>query len=109
MARRFDTRFFMAASPAGQSSYHDDNETVASMWVRPADAIQQFEAGELLLMPPTVTNLSFLDVHVSVSAAMESAWAVGTPPCILPKIRLTPEGRMVGIAMPTDPDYDSLP
>ena len=31
--RRFDTRFFVAASPAGQTSHHDDNETVASMWV----------------------------------------------------------------------------
>lgn len=38
-ARRFDTRFFMAASPAGQTFHHDDNETVASMWVRPADAL----------------------------------------------------------------------
>ncbi len=108
-ARRFDTRFFMAASPAGQTSHHDDNETVASMWVRPADALEQFEAGELQLMPPTVTNLRFLDAHSSVESAMEAAWAVGTPQCILPKIRLTPEGRMAGIAMPNDPDYDALP
>jgi len=108
-ARRFDTRFFMAASPAGQTSNHDDNETVASMWVRPADALERFEAGELQLMPPTVTNLRFLDAHTTVASAMGAAWAVGTPPCILPKIRLTAEGRMAGIAMPADPDYDSLP
>jgi 8-oxo-dGTP pyrophosphatase MutT (NUDIX family) len=37
-SRRFDTRFYMAASPVGQSSHHDDSETVASMWVRPVDA-----------------------------------------------------------------------
>ena len=107
-ARRFDTRFFMAASPAGQTSHHDDNETVASMWVRPADALELFEAGELQLMPPTVTNLRFLDAHASVASAMDAAWAVGTPQCILPKIRLSAEGRMTGIAMPNDPDYDSL-
>jgi hypothetical protein len=33
---------------------------------------------------------------------------VGTPPCILPKIRVV-DGRMAGIAMPGDADYDSLP
>jgi len=45
-ARRFDTRFFMAAHPAGQTSHHDDNETVASMWVRPADALARHD-GEI--------------------------------------------------------------
>ena len=108
-ARRFDTRFFMAASPAGQTSHHDDNETVASMWVRPADALARWEVGELQLMPPTVTNLRFLAAHPTVAAAMEAAWAVGTPPCILPKIRLDAAGRFVGVAMPGEPDYDDLP
>ena len=105
--RRFDTRFFVAASPVGQTSHHDDNETVASMWVRPADALARFEAGELQLMPPTIANLRFLEPHADVAAAMEAAKAVGTPRCILPKIRFE-AGRMVGIAMPGDPDYDAL-
>ena len=34
--RRFDTRFFLAASPPGQEGAHDDTELVHSMWVRPA-------------------------------------------------------------------------
>ena len=106
--RRFDTRFFMVAHPAGQTSHHDDNETVASMWVRPADALAQWEAGELQLMPPTVTNLRFLGEHETVHAAMAAGWAVGTPPCILPKIRLDAQGRLAGVAMPGDDDYDTL-
>jgi hypothetical protein len=106
--RRFDTRFFVAASPAGQTSHHDDNETVASMWVRPADALQRFQSGELQLMPPTVANLQFLGEHPTVEAAMAASWAMGTPQCILPKIRMV-DGRMAGIAMPGDADYDSLP
>ncbi len=105
--RRFDTRFFVAASPAGQTSYHDDNETVASMWVRPADALARFSAGELQLMPPTVANLSFLEACADVGAAMGAARAVGTPPCILPKLRII-DGRMMGISLPGDADYDSL-
>jgi 8-oxo-dGTP pyrophosphatase MutT (NUDIX family) len=105
--RRFDTRFFAAASPVGQSSHHDDNETVASMWVRPADALGRAAAGELQLMPPTMVNLRFLEAHASVEGAMTAARAVGTPPCILPKLRVI-DGRFAGIAMPDDPDYDSL-
>jgi 8-oxo-dGTP pyrophosphatase MutT (NUDIX family) len=106
--RRFDTRFFVAASPTGQSSHHDDNETVASMWVRPADALDRYEAGELQLMPPTIANLRFLGDHADVVAAMAASWAMGTPPCILPKLKVV-DGRMVGIAMPGDADYDALP
>lgn len=105
--RRFDTRFFVASSPAGQTSHHDDNETVASMWVRPADALERFQAGELQLMPPTVANLQFLGDHATVEVAMAAGWAMGTPPCILPKIKMV-DGRMAGVAMPGDADYDSL-
>lgn len=107
-ARRFDTRFFMVASPPAQHSQHDDSETVASMWVRPADALEAGARGELQLMPPTVANLQFLAGHDDVAAAMAAARAVGTPPCILPKIRMV-DGRMAGIAMPGDADYDALP
>lgn len=106
-ARRFDTRFFMVASPQGQTSYHDDSETVASMWVEPADALRRWREGELLLMPPTVANLGFLAAHGDVESAMVAARAVGVPPCILPKVR-SADGRVVGVSLPGDDDYDSL-
>jgi hypothetical protein len=77
------------------------------MWVRPADAVASFERGELQLMPPTITNLRFLQEHGDVATAMAASRAVGTPPCILPKIKMV-DGRMAGIAMPGDADYDSL-
>jgi 8-oxo-dGTP pyrophosphatase MutT (NUDIX family) len=105
--RRFDTRFFVAASPVGQTSHHDDSETVASMWVRPADALDRWQRSELQLMPPTVANLEFLHDHHDVQSAMAASRAVGTPPCILPKIRVV-DGRMAGISLPGDADYESL-
>ena len=107
-ARRFDTRFFVAACPPGQRSHHDDSETVASMWVRPADALTAFERGELQLMPPTVANLEFLGRHRTVDDAIDAARSIGVPPSILPKVRVV-NGRFMGVAMPDDPDYDSLP
>ncbi len=105
--RRFDTRFFVAASPAGQASHHDDNETVASMWTRPAEALERHRAGQLTMMPPTVTNLEFLAAHESVGEAISAARQVGVPLCVLPKVRVV-DGRLVGVVMPGEPDYDEL-
>jgi len=107
-ARRFDTRFFVVAHPTGQTSHHDDNETVASMWVRPADALARHDARELRLMPPTIANLQLLVPHATVADAMSAAWAIGTPPCVLPKVRVDETGRVVAFSMPTDPDYDTF-
>lgn len=106
-ARRFDTRFFVAASPAGQTSHHDDNETVASMWVRPADALAQGCAGELMLMPPTVANLEFLIRHGTAADVLAHAATLPPPPCILPKARIV-DGRFAGVVMPGEPGYDEL-
>ena len=39
--RRYDTRFFLAAEPPGQTPLHDDHEVIAHVWIRPADALQQ--------------------------------------------------------------------
>ena len=58
--RRFDTRFFLAAAPPGQDGQHDDAELVDSRWVRPADALAAVEAGDLLMLPPTLANLRAL-------------------------------------------------
>ncbi len=103
--RRFDTRFFMCEMPEGQEPLHDDKETVDSLWVRPADALTMERAGELTMMPPTIANLRFLEPHRSAEAALAAGAAVGEPPCILPKVRFDPDGAVVGLAMPGDPDY----
>jgi 8-oxo-dGTP pyrophosphatase MutT (NUDIX family) len=105
--RRFDTRFFLAAAPEDQEGTHDDAELVHSMWVRPSDAVAQAEAGELLMMPPTIANLRFVAACPDAAAALVAADAVGTPPRIQPKVRPTADGTRQ-VAMPGDPDYDEL-
>ena len=40
--RRFDTRFFVAAAPSAQVPLHDESETIANEWMRPADALARF-------------------------------------------------------------------
>jgi 8-oxo-dGTP pyrophosphatase MutT (NUDIX family) len=106
--RRFDTRFFVARAPQSQEPLHDDGETIASLWVRPADALERFRAGELAMIPPTIANLEFLVPHASADAALEAARRVQAPPVILPRLRVGADGAVVGVAMPDDPDYADL-
>jgi len=106
--RRFDTRFFVAEMPTDQEPVHDDKETVDSLWVRPAEALRMQADGELMMMPPTMVNLRFLEPHVNAAAALAAAAAVEQPPCVLPKIRRDADGRITGVAMPGDADYDDL-
>ena len=105
--RRFDTRFFLAAAPQDQEGVHDDAELVHSMWVRPADAVAQAAAGELLMMPPTIANLRFVADCADGAAALAVADAVGDIPMILPKLRKTTDGSRQ-VALPGDADYDDL-
>ena len=106
--RRFDTRFFLTEMPDDQEPLHDEKETVESLWTRPGDALRMQAAGELTMMPPTVANLRFLLPHDSASAALAAGAAVERPECTLPKIRRDADGRIVGVAMPSDEDYDVL-
>lgn len=107
--RRFDTRFFVAAMPDDQDPLHDDVETVDSLWVEPAVALERATAGELLMLPPTVANLRFLADHDSVDHALNAARRVGTPPRILPKVVWGDDGRIIDLLMPGDDGYDTIP
>lgn len=107
--RRFDTRFFVAAAPAAQQPLHDDKETIASRWVRPADALELWRGGELQMFPPTVASLRFLIPHETVASAVAAASAVGVPPVVLPRIVVDAEGRVTGVIRNGEPGYDATP
>ena len=55
--KRFDTWFFVAVAPAGQSAAHDGVENSESAWVDPADAVEMCRRGDISLPPPTWTTL----------------------------------------------------
>jgi 8-oxo-dGTP pyrophosphatase MutT (NUDIX family) len=107
-SRRFDTRFFLAAAPGGQDGRHDDAELDDSRWVVPAEALAAADRGELVLMHPTAANLRFIASCATADEALALAEAAGQPPRIEPRIRRGPDGRMTGIILPDDPDYDDL-
>jgi 8-oxo-dGTP pyrophosphatase MutT (NUDIX family) len=58
--RRYNTWFFVAPAPDGEDGTHDDNELVASEWVRPIDALAQHARGEIDLIFPTEMSLRAL-------------------------------------------------
>jgi 8-oxo-dGTP pyrophosphatase MutT (NUDIX family) len=107
--KRFDTRFFLALAPAAQVPLHDDSETIASLWVTPRDALARGAAGELHLFPPTIRNLEFLDQHASAVSALAAGAAIESPPAIMPRLRYDDDGRFLGIVLPDDADYASIP
>ena len=106
--RRFDTRFFVAVAPPDQASHHDDNETIASAWVGPRDALGRHERRELTMMPPTIKNLEFVAAHRNAASAMEAARTLGRPTAILPRLRWGVDGGIRGVSLPGDDDYDEL-
>lgn len=101
--KRYDTRFFVTAAPSGQVAHHDDGETIATIWVRPDDALARFGAGEIELLPPTIDNLQKLADHSSTGDVMAWARAQTDIPTILP-IVLIEDGRLL-VLRPGDDGY----
>lgn len=58
--RRYNTRFFAAALPAGQQADGKTTEAVETGWYRPAALIDIWARGEAVLMPPTWAQLDAL-------------------------------------------------
>jgi 8-oxo-dGTP pyrophosphatase MutT (NUDIX family) len=70
---RFDTHFFLAVAPAGAEAVPDGGEIVDARWFAPARALEGAEAGDLLMVFPTIKNLEVLAGFETVEALL--AWA----------------------------------
>jgi glyoxylase-like metal-dependent hydrolase (beta-lactamase superfamily II)/8-oxo-dGTP pyrophosphatase MutT (NUDIX family) len=103
-AKRFDTRFFLAAAPEGQVAAHDEGELVEQRWLTPAQALAEGE--RLKLMTPTLTTLQTLRRFDSVQAML--AWAHSLPPVqpITPRLADGPQGLRP--VLPHEPAYAEI-
>jgi 8-oxo-dGTP pyrophosphatase MutT (NUDIX family) len=84
MNKRFDTRFFVAAVPAGQQASHDNHEATESVWLRPREALQQYWERAIELAPPQIMSLAHLARHASVDSVLAQARG-RLPPVIQPE------------------------
>ncbi len=57
---RFDTRFYAAALPAGQTPLVRSEEVTHSLWIKPAAALARMDRREFPILPPTTTVLQNL-------------------------------------------------
>ena len=71
--RRFDTRFFVAALPAGQLTRDVSGEADHVQWMRPADAVAGVDAETMRMLPPTYATLRDLSGLGSPWEALELA------------------------------------
>jgi 8-oxo-dGTP pyrophosphatase MutT (NUDIX family) len=101
--KRFDTRFFVAALPAGQRTRHVGGEADRVVWMRPAEAVAGNERGEMMLMPPTLAALKDIAEFDSVAAVLAAA-AGRDVRRILPVLILDAEERL-RFLLPDSPDY----
>jgi 8-oxo-dGTP pyrophosphatase MutT (NUDIX family) len=82
--KRFDTRFFVAAAPAGQEPVHDEHEATESVWLSPRDALLQYWNGQIQLAPPQIMSLAHLARHADVASVLAEA-KQRKPPTIQPE------------------------
>lgn len=59
-AMRFDTRFYLAAMPAGQVPLDSSEEVTESIWITPGEGLKRAERGRMAIIPPTLTTLRTL-------------------------------------------------
>jgi 8-oxo-dGTP pyrophosphatase MutT (NUDIX family) len=83
--RRFDTRFFAAALPAGQRTRDVGGEASAVAWIQPAEALAAGRRGELALMPPTMVSLTELSAAGALQTVLTGPREVAP---IIPELHL---------------------
>ena len=75
IARRFDTRFYLARLPADARASPDGREAVMAQWTTPAAAIGRADAGTIGLVFPTRRNLERLAQYADLAALLTATAA----------------------------------
>jgi 8-oxo-dGTP pyrophosphatase MutT (NUDIX family) len=68
---RFDTRFYLAAHPEGQTALEKSEEVADSLWIAPAEALRAADHDRFPLLPPTTTMLQNLTAFDSWQSLCE--------------------------------------
>jgi 8-oxo-dGTP pyrophosphatase MutT (NUDIX family) len=98
--RRYDTRFFAAALPAGQRARDVSGEADDAAWVEPAAALAAARRKEIVLLPPTAVTLGELDGCGHLSAALTARRRITA---LIPEVFMA-DGA-VWLTVPAGTDY----
>ena len=91
MPKRFDTHFYLAATPPGQVAEQDGRETTEAVWVGPQDALDLEAADKATIIFPTRMNLGKLAETATTDAAL-SRFASEAVITVLPVIGKDDDG-----------------
>lgn len=103
-AKRYDTRFFIAAVPASQVALFDGTEMVEQLWIAPAEALARSRT--LKLLTPTQKTLETIARFADVAALMAWAAAPRTVPLTMPWVATGGEGPRP--VLPDEPAWAEL-
>ena len=102
--KRFDTRFFTAPMPTGQTPEADRAEAVEMMWTRPAAALAR--GSGYVLLPVTRCTLQELQTHPDAATAHAAAAAREHIRVTMPRRGRTRQGPR--IVLPWEPGWAEL-
>lgn len=99
---RFDTHFFLAVMPSGQSARVDGSECVDLGWFTPAAALRAHEEGAIALVFPTIKHLEQLAPFESATNLLEYARGREVV-AVEPRVVLS--GEIARVVLPGEPGY----
>ncbi len=100
---RFDTHFFLLAAPEDAAPRVDGAECVDLAWLTPTRALERHQAGELLLVFPTIKHLEQLSAFESADALLDYARGREVLPV---EPRVIVGGEHARILLPGEPGYE---
>lgn len=92
MPKRFDTHFYLAATPPGQVAEQDGRETTEAVWLGPQQALDMEAAGEATIIFPTRMNLGKLAETATTEAAL-ARFATEPVITVLPEVGKDEDGN----------------
>jgi 8-oxo-dGTP pyrophosphatase MutT (NUDIX family) len=98
--RRYDTRFFTAALPAGQRTRDVGGEADQTAWVEPGEALAALRRREIAMLPPTAVTLAQLRECGQVDLALTGQRHI-TP--LMPEVAV--DGEAVWLTLPPGVEY----
>jgi len=100
---RFDTHFFLAPMPPGQTPAIDGSECVDVAWLSPAGALEAHRGGQILLVFPTIKHLEQLGSFATADDVLAHARHRDVVP-VEPRVVLS--GETARVLLPGEPGYE---
>ncbi|MEA2645805.1 MAG: hypothetical protein QOE92_888 [Chloroflexota bacterium] len=109
LPKRYDTRFFAAATTPGHEAVAAAGEIQSLEWLSPSAALARADTHDAYTLPPTRAALTLLQRYTGVEDAMARLPGDADLTPILPRIvsGTQPGDGEIRVLMPGDPGYDA--